>query len=128
MAINDAVKGKANSLPGVQISASVEIIIELLDKLDAMIDEIPPIQQPQRFGNQAFRTWYNKLKEVHLIFVWFCQVLLTYDQYRFKQQIFKSYDFSPFAEFLRFIATMPTRSSTQSNSRNKHLLRRRLWE
>lgn len=64
LAINEAVKGKGNSLPGIPVSANVEKVIEMLDKLDAMIDETPPIKQPQRFGNQAFRTWYEKLREV----------------------------------------------------------------
>ena len=27
------------------------------------IDEIPPIQQPQRFGNKAFRDWTARLKQ-----------------------------------------------------------------
>lgn len=64
LAVNEAVKGKSNSLPGIPITANVQKVIEMLDKLDAMIDETPPIKQPQRFGNQAFRTWYEKLREV----------------------------------------------------------------
>lgn len=64
IAINEAVKGKSNSLSGIPISANVQNVIDMLDKLDAMIDEIPPVKQPQRFGNQAFRTWYEKLQEV----------------------------------------------------------------
>jgi len=31
--------------------------------MDTWIDEIPPIDQPQRFGNKAFRTWCGKLEE-----------------------------------------------------------------
>ncbi|KAF4518707.1 hypothetical protein B566_EDAN013726, partial [Ephemera danica] len=44
MALNEAVKG-------------------LLENLSCWIDETPPIDQPQRFGNQAFRTWYKKLQQ-----------------------------------------------------------------
>jgi len=29
--------------------------------LEALLEECPPIQQPMRFGNKAFTTWYNKL-------------------------------------------------------------------
>ena len=36
----------------------------MLKILDKWIDEIPPIQQPQRFGNKAFKTWYLKVQEV----------------------------------------------------------------
>ncbi|GJQ84146.1 putative PPIases [Trypoxylus dichotomus] len=64
LAINEAVKGKALSLKGVQLSFTVQKLISLLEKLGGMIDQIPPIEQPQRFGNQAFRTWYQRLKEL----------------------------------------------------------------
>ena len=36
----------------------------MLDKLSLWVDEIPPIHQPQRFGNQAFRKWRDRLSEV----------------------------------------------------------------
>lgn len=38
-------------------------LYEYLNKLDNMIDEIPPIAQPMRFGNKAFQTWLKKLRE-----------------------------------------------------------------
>lgn len=64
LAINESVKGKPLSLMGVDLSHTVKKLILLLEKLGAMIDSVPPIEQPQRFGNQAFRTWYQKLKDV----------------------------------------------------------------
>lgn len=55
-------------------------VVELLNVLDKWIDEIPPTEQPQRFGNKSFRAWYNKLKEVSLdisfIFLVFNEILL----------------------------------------------------
>ena len=55
-------------------------VVELLNVLDKWIDEIPPTEQPQRFGNKSFRAWYNKLKEVLLdisfIFLVFNEILL----------------------------------------------------
>lgn len=39
----------------------------MLEIVSKWIDDIPPIQQPQRFGNQAFRIWYDKLKTVSKI-------------------------------------------------------------
>lgn len=33
----------------------------MLDSFMEWADEIPPIEQPMRFGNKAFRTWYTKL-------------------------------------------------------------------
>lgn len=44
-------------------------VLTMLETLSKWVDEIPPIQQPQRFGNQAFRTWFNKLKEVFSLFI-----------------------------------------------------------
>ena len=38
-------------------------LYEFLEKADKWIDEIPPIEQPMRFGNKSFRTWYEKVKE-----------------------------------------------------------------
>ena len=36
----------------------------MLETMDTWIGKIPPINQPQRFGNKAFRTWCGKLEEV----------------------------------------------------------------
>lgn len=36
----------------------------MLDTFDSWIDEFPPLDNPQRFGNKAFRSWTAKLVEV----------------------------------------------------------------
>ncbi|GFS58740.1 hypothetical protein NPIL_563291 [Nephila pilipes] len=62
LAMNEATKGK--KITDVSITSDfVTKLIGLLDILDNWITEIPPIEQPQRFGNKAFRTFYSKLKE-----------------------------------------------------------------
>lgn len=53
-------------LPDVNISASYKLqslkpIYTYLETLDKWVDEIPPVEQPMRFGNKAFRTWYDKV-------------------------------------------------------------------
>ena len=35
-------------------------------ELNAWIDEIPPLVQRSRFGNKAFRIWFDRLCEVCL--------------------------------------------------------------
>lgn len=62
-AINDAVKGKkiSDSYP---VSQTIENLVAMLDKMSNWIDEIPPIDQPQRFGNKAFRDYFKRVKEV----------------------------------------------------------------
>ena len=42
----------------------IQKLSALLDKLLQWIEEIPPTDQPQRFGNKAFRDFYKKLKDV----------------------------------------------------------------
>lgn len=46
------------------IFKNIQKILDMIKILSNWIDEIPPIQQPQRFGNQSFRTWFTKVKEV----------------------------------------------------------------
>lgn len=62
LAINEAIKGKPLSV-SCEVSNNVNNIIGVLTQLDLLIDEIKPIEQPQRFGNQAFRSWYNTVKD-----------------------------------------------------------------
>lgn len=66
--MNDAVKGKPVSVGSSKQSQSIKSLVKMLEKLDKMLDDTPPVLQPQRFGNQAFRTWYNNLKEVLILF------------------------------------------------------------
>ncbi|KAK2145779.1 hypothetical protein LSH36_658g01028 [Paralvinella palmiformis] len=60
--MNEAVKNKKmrDEFP---VSETVSKIVHVLDLLDKWIDEIPPIDQPQRFGNKAYRDWFTRLEE-----------------------------------------------------------------
>ncbi|XP_055331758.1 serine/threonine-protein phosphatase 2A activator-like [Paramacrobiotus metropolitanus] len=62
MDLNKAVMGKTNS-GSVTESEAVTLVCAMLETLRKWIDDIPPIQQPQRFGNQAFRTYHARLVE-----------------------------------------------------------------
>ncbi|KAF5364411.1 hypothetical protein D9758_010690 [Tetrapyrgos nigripes] len=44
-------------------SDAISSIISMLETLDRWIDEIPPLDSPQRFGNLSFRTWGKRLEE-----------------------------------------------------------------
>ncbi|EGW11906.1 Serine/threonine-protein phosphatase 2A regulatory subunit B', partial [Cricetulus griseus] len=44
-------------------SQAIEKLVALLNTLDRWIDETPPVDQPSRFGNKAYRTWYAKLDQ-----------------------------------------------------------------
>ncbi|XP_060697140.1 serine/threonine-protein phosphatase 2A activator isoform X3 [Hemiscyllium ocellatum] len=62
LTLNESVKGKKLTCE-YKTSAPVEKLIVLLNTLDKWIDETPPVNQPSRFGNKAFRTWYSKLEK-----------------------------------------------------------------
>ena len=34
-----------------------------MSTLEALVDEVPPLQQPMRYGNKAFRTWHARMLE-----------------------------------------------------------------
>lgn len=62
LALNKSVRGRR--ITDVKcLSSYIEGLIALLGKLEQWVDEIPPIEQPQRFGNKAYRIWYERLTE-----------------------------------------------------------------
>lgn len=42
----------------------IEKLLELVETLSQWIDETPPIDQPQRFGNKAFTKWWERIRDV----------------------------------------------------------------
>ncbi|XP_076654189.1 serine/threonine-protein phosphatase 2A activator isoform X2 [Halictus rubicundus] len=62
LALNEAVQGKALDVECPQ-SPVIGHVIAMLNEFDEWITQIPPTDQPQRFGNKSFRTWYERLQE-----------------------------------------------------------------
>ncbi|XP_015607780.1 serine/threonine-protein phosphatase 2A activator [Cephus cinctus] len=62
LALNEAVQGKSLNADFPQ-SPTIAKVVEMLNVFDEWITQIPPAEQPQRFGNKSFRIWYAKLKE-----------------------------------------------------------------
>ena len=75
MALNEAVQGKALNVECPQSLAVIKTI-QMLDKFDEWITQIPPTEQPQRFGNKSFRIWHEKLLEVCSHGLWCKQCIL----------------------------------------------------
>lgn len=46
-----------------KMSPVAQKLLEMLVKLEKLAMETPPIDQPQRFGNAAFKTWYQKVTD-----------------------------------------------------------------
>lgn len=60
--LNNVVKNKKRSSVSLsEASEPVQKLISVLEKIEGWIAEIPPIQQPSRFGNKAFRSWHSRL-------------------------------------------------------------------
>jgi len=65
-AVGDSIKGKKIrdiSIEDVQNRVVITGLLGLLDELDKWIDEIPPVEQQQRFGNKAFKDWHSRLEQ-----------------------------------------------------------------
>ena len=60
-------KGKTHSdVLGVgTLSPGVVAMMSLLDRLNALVDETPPVEDKslQRFGNKAFKEWHAKMAD-----------------------------------------------------------------
>ena len=46
-----------------QLTDRIKPLYDWLDKLEQWLKEVPPIEQPMRFGNKAFRTWLDRITE-----------------------------------------------------------------
>ncbi|XP_058059342.1 serine/threonine-protein phosphatase 2A activator-like [Anopheles bellator] len=46
----------------VEISPVIEKLLKAIDRLEQLAIETPPIDQPARFGNAAFKSWFQKMR------------------------------------------------------------------
>ncbi|CAL7946843.1 unnamed protein product [Xylocopa violacea] len=62
LALNESVQGKTLNVECSQ-SPAVGNVVQMLNEFDEWITQIPPTEQPQRFGNKSFRLWHEKLQQ-----------------------------------------------------------------
>lgn len=62
MALNESVIGMKNSDP-CSVSPAVQALLDCLAKLDELIKSTPAVTHEVRYGNPAFRDWYDKMKD-----------------------------------------------------------------
>lgn len=62
LALNESVQGKALDVECPQ-SPAIGNVIKMLNEFDEWITQIPPTEQPQRFGNKSFRIWHERLQQ-----------------------------------------------------------------
>lgn len=61
-ALSQAIQGKKLSQKLEQSPIADNIVRIFEEDLNKMVDETPPLDQPQRFGNKAYRDWFEKMK------------------------------------------------------------------
>ena len=45
-------------------------LLKLLAQLSSWVDETPPLEQPhQRFGNKAFKAWWERVRDVRELYL-----------------------------------------------------------
>ncbi|XP_063634202.1 serine/threonine-protein phosphatase 2A activator-like [Cydia splendana] len=59
--LNESIKSKPLSVD-CKVNNNVMQLLHVLEEINDMIDQFPPVEQPQRFGNTAFRDWLDKVK------------------------------------------------------------------
>jgi len=60
--LNHSVVGKTMKDPSLKTEVLPPVIVSILQALDTLLEDvkaIPPQTQPQRFGNKAFRVWFE---------------------------------------------------------------------
>ncbi|XP_027345506.1 serine/threonine-protein phosphatase 2A activator [Abrus precatorius] len=60
VALSESIRGHKISDPCHQ-SSTIITIVSILETLIQLTDEIPPVQQPARYGNVAYRTWHQRM-------------------------------------------------------------------
>jgi serine/threonine-protein phosphatase 2A activator len=60
--LNEAVKGKKNN-DSVTTAPIIDKLTGVLDTYTKYIDETPPFEQPQRFGNKAYCLWSDRVRD-----------------------------------------------------------------
>lgn len=59
--LSESIRGKKLSESCRHESETLISICSVLDTLASWVDEIPPIQQTNKYGNFAYRDWYDRL-------------------------------------------------------------------
>lgn len=60
-AISQAIQGKKLSVKS-DASPIVDNLQHIFIELNKLLEETPPLDQPQRFGNKAYREWFTKMQ------------------------------------------------------------------
>ncbi|XP_039950783.1 serine/threonine-protein phosphatase 2A activator [Bactrocera tryoni] len=68
-AVSYAIQGKRINDPNIYISPTMKNVVGIFDKLNKLVDESPPVDQPTRFGNKGYRVWARKMHRDIFVFM-----------------------------------------------------------
>jgi len=94
--LQESVECKANS--DVKSSPILAPMEEVLSILSDYVDSTPPLEQPMRFGNKAFRLFLDKVKENYSMLI--SKILKTKEQMRASEEL-KEYFMDAFGSYER---------------------------
>lgn len=60
VSLSESIKSHKLSDP-CHVSPAVSTILQVIEKLISFVDEIPPVPQPGRYGNVAYRIWHERM-------------------------------------------------------------------
>ncbi|XP_055837382.1 serine/threonine-protein phosphatase 2A activator [Episyrphus balteatus] len=60
--ISTAIQGKKLT-DEMYISKTMQNLLGMIEKFNKLLEETPRFEEPQRFGNQAYRLWFKKMEE-----------------------------------------------------------------
>ncbi|XP_067623603.1 serine/threonine-protein phosphatase 2A activator [Eurosta solidaginis] len=60
-AVSYAIQGKRINDPDISVSPIMKSVLVIFEKLNKLVDETPPVDQPARFGNKGYRIWARKM-------------------------------------------------------------------
>ena len=52
---------KGTRMTDTQVPDRIKPLMDWIDKIELWLEEVPPVDQPMRFGNKAFRTWMDRI-------------------------------------------------------------------
>ena len=54
-------KVKTTKMTETELPDRIKPFYDFIEKIHNLLEEVPPIEQPMRFGNKAFKTWIDKI-------------------------------------------------------------------
>ncbi|KAK9478842.1 Phosphotyrosyl phosphatase activator [Lipomyces japonicus] len=61
--ISSSVSGLQTPSPTTEVAEGIVPVLQILHRMKDLVDEIPAVTGPRRFGNPAYKVWFNAVQE-----------------------------------------------------------------